>query len=403
MHGLPERSADTTREIVTVVARLTPILLLAAVWCCFAPSALHASGDSSRIAAAVERAFVPLMKQHDVPGMAVGVTVNGRQYIFYYGTADKAAGTPVNADTLFEIGSVSKMFTATLAAYAQAQGKLWLADHPSRFMPELRGTAFDNATILNLGTYTAGGLPLHVPNTVKTNADMTAFLQKWKAAVPPGTRRDYSNPSAGLLGHLTALAMGGDFTALMQDDLLPKLGIAGCFIRVPETQTPHYAPGYRDNKPVRMGKAVFAGEAFGFKCNAAGMLRFVEANMAPDRLAPQLRRAVETTQTGHFRIGGMVQGFGWEQYPWPVDLKRLTVGNSLDMALKPNAARPIDPPLRPAQPTLYNKTGSTRGFGTYVAFVPQKNIGIVMLANTAFSTPARVTAAHAVLEELAPR
>jgi beta-lactamase class C len=378
------------------------MLLLAAAWCCLAPTALHASGDAA-IRAAVERTFLPLMRQHDVPGMAVGVTVNGRQHIFYYGTADKAAGKPVNADTLFEIGSVSKMFTATFAAYAQAQGKLWFADHPSRFMPELRGAAIDNATILNLGTYTAGGLPLHFPNTIKTNADMTAFLQKWKAAVPPGTRRDYSNPSAGLLGHLTALAMGGDFTALMQDDLLPKLGIAGCFIRVPETQIPHYASGYRDNNPVRMGKAVFADEAFGLKCNAAGLLRFVEANMQPEKLDPAMRRAVEQTQVGYFKVGGMVQGLGWEQYPWPVALKRLTAGNSLDMALKPQIARPIDPPLRPAQPALFNKTGSTRGFGTYVAFVPQKNIGIVMLANRAFSTPARVEAAHAVLEALAPR
>lgn len=366
------------------------------------PGASRAASANDTVRAAVERAFLPLMKQHDVPGMAVGVTLNGRQHIFYYGTADKMAGKPVNADTLFEIGSVSKMFTATLAAYAQAQGRLSLADHPSRFMPELRGTALDNATILNLGTYTAGGLPLHFPNTIKTNADMTAFLQKWKAAVPPGTRRDYSNPSAGLLGHLTALAMGGDFAALMQDQLLPKLGIAPCFIRIPEAQTQNYASGYRDNKPVRMGRAVFADEAFGLKCSAAGLLRFIEANMAPDRLEPPLRRAIETTQTGHFRVGGMVQGFGWEHYPWPVALKRLAAGNSLDMALKPQAASPIDPALRPSQPTLYNKTGSTRGFGTYVAFVPQKKIGLVMLANTAFSTPARVAATHAVLEELAP-
>jgi len=371
-----------------------------ALGCCLSTTS-HASDDAT-IRLAVERAFLPLMKQHDVPGMAVGVTLNGKQHIFYYGTAVKETGAKVDADTLFEIGSVSKMFTATLAAYAQAQGRLSLADHPGRFMPELRGTALDKVTLLNLGTYTAGGLPLHFPNAIKTNAQMTAFLQKWKAAVPPGTRRDYSNPSAGLLGHLAALAMGGDFIQLMQGQLLPKLGIAQCVIRIPEAQMQNYASGYRDNQPVRMGQAVLADEAFGLKCSAAGLLRFIEANMQPDKLDPALRRAVEQTQTGYFRVGGMVQGFGWEQYPWPVALKRLAAGNSLDMALKPQAASPIDPALRPTQPTLFNKTGSTRGFGTYVAFVPQKKIGLVMLANTAFSTPARVAATHAVLEELTP-
>jgi beta-lactamase class C len=50
---------------------------------------------------------------------------------------------------------------------------------------------------------------------------------------------------------------------------------------------------------------------------------------------------------------------------------------------------------------LFNKTGSTNGFAAYAAFVPAKKIGIVMLANRNIPIPARITAAHAVLEQLA--
>ena len=70
------------------------------------------------------------------------------------------------------------------------------------------------------------------------------------------------------------------------------------------------------------------------------------------------------------------------------------------MSLEANAATQLTPPQAPSQPTLFNKTGSTNGFGAYVAFVPEKKIGIVMLANRNVPIPARITAAHAVLEQL---
>lgn len=342
-----------------------------------------------------------MMKEHDVPGMAVGVIAGGTSFFFYYGVASKEEGVKVNADTLFEIGSISKMVTATLAGYAQAQGRLSLDDHPGRYIPELQDSALGKVTLLNLGTYTAGGLPLHLPNAVRTDAQMMAFLKKWKPAAMPGTRRDYSNPSTGLLGRVTASAMNGNFSDLIEHQLLPKLGVTACFIRVPQAQIGNYASGYRDNKPVRMRQAVFDQEAYGLKCNAAGLLRFVQANMRPDMLEPPVRSAVEATQVGYFRIGGMVQGFGWEQYPFPVALRQLVAGNSADISMKPNAAVRIDPPHRPVAPTLFNKTGATSGFSAYAAFVPERGIGIVLLANRSIPAPARVIAAHAVLERLA--
>jgi beta-lactamase class C len=133
------------------------------------------------------------------------------------------------------------------------------------------------------------------------------------------------------------------------------------------------------------------------------LLRFVEDNIRPGTLEPSLRRAVEGTQVGYFTVGGMVQGFGWEQYPWPVTLKRLLAGNSNDMIFKPNAATRLDPPRAASGPTLFNKTGGTAGFSAYAAFVPAQQIGIVVLANKSIPTPERVTAAHAVLEQLSQR
>lgn len=364
-----------------------------------APGLAHALSAPAAIAAAVDRAFRPLLAQHDVPGMAVAVTQQGRQHFFQWGVASREGREPVTQETLFEIGSLSKTFTATLAGHAQALGRLSLDDAAGRFLPELRGTALDRAALLHLGTYTAGGLPLQFPDDVTTPAGAMDYYRRFEPAAAPGTQRRYSNPSIGLLGHATALAMQGDFTELAESGLFPRLGLRQTFIRVPAERMRSYACGHdKAGKPVRVNPGVFDAQAYGVKSTAADLLRFVEANLRPHALEPALRRAVEATHVGHFQAGGMVQGLGWEQYPWPVPLDRLLAGNASTMALEPHAVR-----AAPAThgPTLFNKTGSTNGFGAYAAFVPAREIGIVMLANRNLPIPARVTAAHAVLEAIA--
>lgn len=386
---------------MTATTRAALPLVAAAIAACFMPPASRAADAPPAIAAAVDRAFRPLLQQHDVPGLAVAVTVDGRQYFFSYGVAAKDSNAPVTKDTLFEIGSISKTFTATLATYAQAQGKLSLDDHPGKYMPQLRGAALDKASLLHLATFSAGGLPLQFPPAVTSDTAMVAFFKQWKPSAAPGAQRRYSNPSIGLFGRITATAMNGKFADLVEGELFPKFGLARSYIRVPKAEMAAYAWGYKEGKPTRATPGVFDQEAYGVKSSAADMIRYVEANIRPDTLEAPLRRAVEGTHVGYFRTGEMVQGLGWEQYPYPTTLNRLLAGNSEEIVMKPNPTTQLTPPQAPSQPTLFNKTGSTSGFGAYAVFVPAKRIGLVMLANRNFPVPARLTAAHAVLEQLA--
>lgn len=364
------------------------------------PLAAWAADDQAALRGAVDGAIRPLMAEHDVPGMAVAVIVDGKPVYFNYGVASREKNTPVSETTLFEIGSISKTFTGTLATYAQALGKLSLHDHPGKFMAQLKGTAIDRASLLNLGTYTAGGLPLQFPDDVD-NAGMSSYFGQWKPEAAPGTQRRYSNPSIGLLGHVTALALKSDFAHALETQLFPKLGLHHTYVRVPEQAMAHYAWGYaKENKPIRMNGGVLAFEGYGVKSTAADLIRFVQANIDPSRLDKPMQRAVLGTHVGHFQVGQMLQGLGWEQYPYPVSLARLQAGNASGMIWEANAARQVAPPALPG-PALLNKTGSTFGFGAYVAFVPERKIGIVMLANRNYPIAARIKAAHAILEQLA--
>ena len=369
------------------------------VFACIVPVAVPAAEDTSRARTAVDAAILPLMSRHDIPGMAVGLVLDGQPYVFTYGVASKESKAPVTEATLFEIGSVSKIFTATLAAYAQVTGKLSLDDYPGKYLPQLRGRPIDRASLLHLGTYTAGGLPLQFPDEVSGEAATMTYFRNWKPLAPPGTRREYSNPSPGLLGLVAAAALNDDFATLMESLVFPAFGMANSFIYVPDRKMADYAWGYRMDRPVRVSKGPLDEQAYGVKTTVSDLIRFVQANIDPSSLDPAMRPAVEATHIGYFRAGPLVQALGWEKYPYPVSREWLLGGNSKEMLFDPQPAdRLVD--QTPDGQHLFNKTGSTGGFATYVAFVPARKIGLVMLANRSYPIPDRVEAARMILEQL---
>jgi beta-lactamase class C len=349
----------------------------------------------------VHEAIGPVMEKNQVPGVAVGLTVQGKRFLFNYGVASKETGQRITEDTLFEIGSLSKTFTATLGGVAGARGALALSDEASKYLPALVGSDFDRISLLDLATYTAGGLPLQFPRDVTNQDEMIGYFRRWRPVYAPGTHRLYSNVSIGLFGYLAARSMGAPFDNLMEQELFPALGLTRTYITVPRDQMSNYAWGYtKDDKPIRVRPGVLDSEAYGVKTTATDMIRFVEANIDSTGQDDTLFRAIGATHTGYDKVGGMTQGLAWEMYAYPTELVRLLAGNSVEMILDAHQVTRITPPLPPRRGVLINKTGSTNGFAAYAAFVPEKRVGIVMLANRNFPIGERVTAAYAILASL---
>jgi beta-lactamase class C len=361
------------------------------------PAAARAD-EAARVRAAVEAIVTPVMSRYDIPGMAVAVSLQGRPYVLNFGVASRESGQPVTDRTLFEIGSLSKTLTATLAAYAAVNGKLSLSDSVGTHVPALRGKPIDHATLLHVGTYTAGGLPLQFPDAVADRSAMLAWYGAWVPKAPPGVQRQYSNPSLGLLGLAAGNALGQPFAEAMASIVFPAFGMTSTFIQVPAQAAADYAWGYRGDQPVRVNPGPMDDETYGVKTTAADMLRFVQGNIDPEILAGSMGKAVQLTHVGHFRAGPLLQGLGWEQYAYPASREWLLGGNAAEMILEAQPAQAVQDDGR--RPRLFNKTGSTGGFGAYALFVPAKKIGIVMLANRNYPNPARIEAAAALLKEL---
>lgn len=375
---------------------MKPGFLLAALMLTAAPA--YAADDAASVKAVVDAALKPVMEKYRIPGMAVGVAAGGKSYVFNYGTAD--AGKPVTPSTLFELGSISKTFLVTAVSLEREEGALKLTDTVDKYLPEMAGTVFGTVPLMNFATHAAGGFPLQVPDAVKSDAELTAYFQHWKPSYPFGAMRTYANPSIGMLGVVVAKAAHQDFAALMEGKVFPALGLKNSFIHVPATRFGDYAMGHtRDDKEARVNPGPLADEAYGVKSTAGDMLRFVEENMKLMPLDAKLQRAVTATHTGYFRVGAMTQDLIWEQYDQAASREVLLAGNSNDM-LKPTPVTAITPPAAPSDKAWINKTGSTNGFGSYLAFIPAKKIGIAILANKNYPNEDRVAMAYEVLTKL---
>ena len=364
-------------------------------------SSIAASMTEKRLADVVEKSITPLMKAQSIPGMAIAVIYQGQPHYFTFGKADVAANKPVTPQTLFELGSISKTFTGVLGGNAIARGEISLGDPVTKYWPELTGKQWQGIRMLDLATYTAGGLPLQVPDEVTDSASLLRFYQTWQPRWKPGTTRLYANASIGLFGALAVKPSGMGFEQAMTTRVFKPLGLDHTWINVPKAEEAHYAWGYRDGKAVLVSSGMLDAEAYGVKTNVQDMASWVVANMAPDNLQDaSLKQGITLAQSRYWRVGAMYQGLGWEMLNWPVDAKTVVEGSDNKVALAPLPAREVNPPAPPVKASWVHKTGSTGGFGSYVAFIPEKQLGIVMLANKSYPNPARVEAAYRILDAL---
>jgi len=169
-------------------------------------------------------------------GIAVGIVDHGVQHVYVAGSAGN--GRPVDAHTLFEIGSVTKTFTATTLAAMALRKEIGLNDPISEFLPtDVRAPSKSGKTItlLDLAEQRSGlpRLPSNMddatgddPYADYTVADMYAFLNGFTLNRDPGSKYAYSNYGIGLLGQLLANRAKMPYDALVRETVLNPLGMS---------------------------------------------------------------------------------------------------------------------------------------------------------------------------------
>jgi len=172
-----------------------------------------------------------------LPGLSIGV-VDDQELIWAkgYGVSDFEKGTPTTPRTLYRLGSVSKLFTATAILELRDAGKLSLDDRVTKLLPEFAAVKnpFVGApavTIRHLLTHTSG-LPRDAPfpawttHEFPSGPEVLGSLGELELLTPPGARYHYSNLGVGLLGHVIARASGESYADYLREHVFAPLGMS---------------------------------------------------------------------------------------------------------------------------------------------------------------------------------
>jgi CubicO group peptidase (beta-lactamase class C family) len=295
------------------------------------------------------------------PGIVVGmVNADGRAF-FSYGQTAYDSGVLPDEHSLYEIGSVTKVFTATLLAELVAQGEAQLADPVASLLP---GSVMVPArsgipiSLEHLATHSSG-LPANPPlgNADPVNPfagyseeDLHDFLATYVLPRDPGSAFEYSNLGAGLLGHALAHRLQLTYEEALRARILLPLGLADTAITLTPDQAARRVPGYSGvvpRPPFQMASLSGAGM---LRSTVDDLLTFLEYQLGlrPTTLASVL----QATQAGRFPTPdpSLWFGLGWQVI----------------------SSGPIQ---------LIMHDGATMGQTAFVAFNPQTGTGVVVLTN----------------------
>jgi len=297
-------------------------------------------------------------------GVAVAVRMNGKAEFFNYGFANLARNERVTADSIFNLGSVGKVFATTSLAEAVKQGQLSLDDPVAKYVTELqRGGDIRRVTLGQLASHTSG-LP-RVPQQYEhwhrgnyTWPDFVRFLNSWKAGPnhEPGQQYLYSNAAMVLMRVALERRFNTRFAALMHDRITGPLGMSSTALPLPRDLLGRAVQGYNPmGRPIgRPGEesGVFewpgAGQIYS---SSRDMATFLAANMGelPDHRP--MENAMALAQQPVFTVNAHLKlGLAWQN---------VSGGN-----------------LR-----ILDKNGGLNNTSTYIGFAPQPKLGVVILVN----------------------
>jgi len=194
--------------------------------------------------------------QHRSVGIVVGVVTPEGRRVVSYGVLNRGDPRPLDGDTIFEIGSVTKVFTSLLLADMVQRGEVSLSDPVGKYLPEglkLPQWKGRSISLVDLATHTSGlpfwpsDFPLieDVPAYSKyTVEQLYGFLATYEMPREPGTRWEYSNTGGGLLGLALSRRAGMDYESLVRARIAGPLGIKNTQVTVAPEKRALLATGH---------------------------------------------------------------------------------------------------------------------------------------------------------------
>lgn len=288
-----------------------------------------ASSDFERIAPFIQT-IADDSCHRQLTGIAIGVIADGQEFRAFSGWANPELKRPVSESTVFELGSISKLFTSLLLAVSVAKQEVSLDDPVQTVLGDEVTVPTDGTSQISYRSLAnhRSSLP-RLPDDLLATADLEnpyvhydqrmlyACLNRMKSVKPIGSRWLYSNFGVGLLGHALGKIAGSDFHAALKERVLIPLGMLDTTSKSGDTQTGLLASAHqKKNKATKHWDftEVTAG-AGAVRSSLSEMFKFLHANVYPgqsslgDELA-MMRRPSNLPECGHhFDAGAAIFSF----------------------------------------------------------------------------------------------
>jgi CubicO group peptidase (beta-lactamase class C family) len=358
-----------------MMLQLTALTLAAGV--AIAHPALRAQGGPppAPAAAAIARALPPdsvvldIIKQRVADKRSAGLVVgmldpDGRTRIVAFG--DPGPGQPpLDGNSVFEIGSISKVFTATVLAELVKDGRVRLEDPIDKYLPASVHVPERNGLKITLGSLSEqnSGLP-RMPNNFRPKdpknpyADygvpqLYDFVSHYSLTRDPGAQFEYSNLGVGLLGHVLTLVTGQSYEEMERERVWKPLGMTNTAVALTPWMKAHLALGHDEQGSVTPNWDLDALAGAGaIRSTTIDMLKFAAANVHPERGA--IEKAMAFAQTERAPAGGSQQTIGLN---W---LSNHVFGD-----------------------TIVWHNGGTGGYRTFIGLAPSRRVAVVVMTNSA--------------------
>jgi len=330
------------------------------IFSCLGVSGLFSQGGG--ISEEVKKNIKKRVENGNNTGIVVGlITPKGTEY-YSYGVKSLESLEPVNEHTVFEIGSISKTFTAILLADRVKKGELALDTPLQKLLPSgISSPEINGASIklYHLSNHTSSlpGMPSNITNYNPENPYATyseeqlyAFLNSYQLTRDIGSKFEYSNYATGLLGYVLAATKQTTYDQLMQDVIAKPLGMQHTKISLTSEMNKNLAKGHSKGIEVSNWDFPTLAGAGAIRSTVVDILKYIKANIGNEKT--ELYSAMQLShQETHTRKDKMKIGLGW-------------------IISRQNGKE------------LIWHNGGTGGYSSFTGFIKGENRGVIVLTNS---------------------
>lgn len=316
-----------------------------------------------RLGMNIEASIQEYLEASEAVGAAVGVIDQGKIQFFYYGKKSIHHGEPISENTIFEIGSITKVFTTLILMDMATNDDVKLDEPIETYLPDIKIPEFEGKkiTLRHLATHHSGlpSLPdnfnpknLMNPYEDYTTGNLYHFLSHYNLQRAPEERFEYSNVGFGLLGHILSKKAGVEYEELVRKRICEKIGMKNTAITLSSQMEKHFAKGHHQKEEMPHWDIPTLAGAGALRSNIKDMTQFLAASMGLLKNSPisDLLKQCQKKQYESEQILGDI-GLGW-------------------IISHPNKA------------DIIWHNGGTGGFKTFLGFNPKTQKGIVVLLNS---------------------